>query len=360
MANEEKESTKSFFEDIESEKVESLYFNESLIMPNYELFRINSVNGRTYFRFNEEEKPQFYIGTTSLDKEMPTSEELIEWRTKVGLNESKRRYYMRSLYGSHTHTLLSDIVRTGDIDYDGMPLKLREYFYNMQFHITEQEFTSMAIEVKKDMMAMVQWKQDCNVEFIASEFPVYSDTDGMATCIDIIAFVTVFDSVNGFKKDGITPKLTKDRVERRVLAIINYKSGKSGFRVNHRYQLEGEKNMFKERFPEFTDKDIRVFNLCAKDFVTTKWDGRTKPYSFIDQTDNIDIDRYSSYLHLAQNTGNKRLRRKMTFINGKANINDDVHQNITVKTIEDIVADGTWKIFEKSSANIPNTELLTK
>lgn len=338
------------FESIETEEVKSLYFDSTLLQPDYELYRLSSVNGRVYFRFLnhvEQKDPVFYGGATNINREMPQDESLIRWISNKGYDESRRYYFMRSLFGSFSHTQLCNFIISGKCPLDLLPDFLRAYFFENEFYIHDKEFSDMSIEIKKDMISMKRWMEDCDVQFVFAEFPVYSDTDQLATPIDIGAFVTIREGSFGFKKDGVTLKKTKDYIDKRVFALINYKSGKGNFTTAHRFQLESEKNMFLERFPDFTTKDIKCFNLAAKDFRSFTWNDKSKPYSFSECPD-IDVDRYNAYMLLAKNTREKRLAKPVSVITGEMGINDSATSFIQQRTIEEIVISGEWKNYQKS------------
>ncbi len=347
------------FEVVEAEQVSPYYFKEGLIRPDYDLYRLNlPKSGRVYFRFADRAnqlEPIFYGGVTSVNDEIPKGEFLMKWIADKGWSESRRYTFLRMLYGSFSHSRLSDLVMLGNIDLNILPAMLRKYFYDQSFYVTEQELKDLGKEIQKDMISMQQWIIDHEVEFVFSEYPVYSDIDGLATQIDIGAFVTVDEKVDDFKKDG-TLKKYKKKVPQRVFALINYKSGKGAFTEEHRYQLESEKNLFIECYPTFTTTPIRVFNLAPTDWkVSTNWgeEGRASPYKFSDFTEDIDYDRYNAYIALTKNTRNKRLSKKITFIEGEMKVGDNPQNFIITKTLEDIVREGTWKRFVKTSAGIP-------
>lgn len=345
------------FETIEAEEVKAYYYNSELIQPDYELFRINSPRGRIYFRFQDrvnQLEPLFYSGSTNMLEEVPRSEYLIQWIANKGYSDAKRYMWIRMLYGSFSHSRLADLVMLGTCPLDDLPEMLKKYYYDQSFYITDSELREFGKEIQKDMIAMQQWIIDHKVRFVFSEYPVYSDIDGLGSQVDIGAWVTVDFPVQGFKKDG-TPKKIMDKEPREVFALINYKSG-DNFYESHRFQLEAEKNMFIECNPSFTDSPIYVFNLAATDWKSSaKWgeDARSKPYKFVNQTNEIDIDRYNAYLSLSKNTREKRLNKPITYIQGNMKLGDNPQQFIVTKTLVDLVREGTWRRFVKTSSSIP-------
>lgn len=339
---------------IAAEKVEAMYVNGTLIEPNYELHRLNTPNGRVYFLF-EGDEPVFFGGSGMIGKELPTSDFLIQAISKNGYSAAKRNYYMRMLFGSFSHSRLAELFISGEVDLDGLPDALRQYYYDQNFHITEKEHYDMSREIQKDMISLGQWIIDYEVELAFVEFPVYSHVLNIASQIDLGAFVTVTEGSG------------KDKQSRRVFALIDYKSGKSGFYTEHIYQLYSNKVMFIERFPTFAENNVETWNLGGKNWrKPDSWgiknkDGslnrRSVPYSFVNQGDKVDYTDYNARLSAAQNHLAQRLEKPYTFFQGKMAARDNPKQFIVTKTLTELVKSGEWKRFIKTSASIPENAM---
>lgn len=204
----------------------------------------------------------------------------------------------------------------------------------------------MAVEAQMDFIGLSRWMIDYNVQLLAVEIPVFSDVDYMATQIDLVCLI---EDDEEYEREGYK---TKAKRKIPVLALINYKSGKSGFFDSHRFQLESEKNMFLECFPDFNKYKIRTYNLAGKKFRSLKWDGRSRPYLFSDQTDKINIDRYNAYLQLAKITRDERLGKPIRIIKGELSFGGDPLQCVEEKTLRQIVEENMWQQFVKTSASI--------
>lgn len=202
----------------------------------------------------------------------------------------------------------------------------------------------MSVEIQKDMISIRQWMMDFEVELVFVEFPVYSHTLQMASQIDLAAFITI--------KEGSGKNMTT----RRAFALCDYKSGKSGFYTEHKYQLYSNLQMFTERYPEFTEHNIELYNLSGKNWRKTNWDRRSMPYSFTNQSNAADLIDYKARLDAAKNHLDKRLQKTYTYIQGEMKLTDNPKDFIVQKTIADLIAQGDWKRFVKTSASIPQNQ----
>lgn len=341
MENNEEVKDDGLFETINAEQVKALYFNGSLIQPDYELFRLNTPRGRVYFRELGNSTFAFYGGTSNLTSEIPKDDLLIDWMANKGVAAAKRYFYLRMLFGSFEHSLLAELCIEGQVDLDDIPARVKRYFYEQAFFCMEKELEEMGIEAQKDMIAVERWIIDHEAKICFVELPVYSDIDSLATQIDIGAFIKL-GSGSG-----------KNRVYEECFSLVNFKSGKSGFHKEHKFQLEVEKNVFVHCYPQFTELPIRTFNLSGKKWRTTNWDNKTKPYMFTEQTDKVSQDRYIHYLELGKITRDERLAKPLNFIQGKMTLGDDPAQYVVSKTLRQIVEERIWERFVKSSASIP-------
>lgn len=333
---EEKEKQEINFELIEVETVRPLYINQELINPDYELYRINTKLGRVYFRF-ENENSVLYSGNTAISREIPKPKQLVEWMVKTGWEESIKRYILRTLFGSFEHTMNADLKRNGSVDLGDIPDMVRDYFFQRKVFLSDDALWSLQVEAQMDAIAFQRWLIDFEVEIVASELPVFSDEDLLATQIDMVVFMT------------ITKGSGKNMTKTRVLGIGDWKSTKTGLsKDEYGFLLESQKNLFKERFPIMGDVPITLFNLGGKKWRTTEWNRRTTPYTFSDKTDSVNIDEYNHYLGLTQLRFQKRINKTITVMEGKMNLGDEPSGFIINKSIKDIIDSGDWKSFVKA------------
>ena len=327
-------STDANFEQIGCEKVDSLYWGGQLLKPEYQLYRLSTGKGRVYFRFQDQQNfrdPILYGGATSLSSEIPLSEEIINWKLAKGEMGSDRYMWMRTLFGSLSHTCIADYVNNGAINLTEIPRRVVKYFNDNHFYLTKKEEKELGTELQKDMISFRRWVQDYEVEFIAIEFPVWSDTENIASQVDILCFMNYSEGKG------------KAKTTRRVFSIIDYKSTKKGQNKDMRYQLHSYKLLMEEMFPELAQNEIKLFNLMGKNWRSTNWNSRSKPYLFSEQTDKVDLDRYSHYHALAQITRGEKIRRTVSFISGEMALNADPLEFIKTKSITEIISDGSWQ-----------------
>lgn len=336
MADETEDSP---FEFIKAENVNPVYFNGSLIKPDYTLTRLNTPAGRVYFTF-ENEEPFFYSGTGAIERELPKNENLEEAMADQGYAPAKRKMNKRMLAGSFLHSRFADLGMKGFVDFDELPMLLAQYYFDQKFFVLDTELNALSKEICKDLIGIQEWIRRHNVEFIGIEYPVYSKELMMATQLD--AWI-MMDFIEGSGK-----KMTVER----GMAIVDLKIGKWGHSIGHKYQLYSGLQMLLERYPQFAEHKIRLLNLTGKAFRTTEWNLKTFPYKMTDQTDSIDMMDYNLTVAKAQNHMEARLNKKFMTITGKMGVLDDPKNFIVHKTIRDFVKDGDWKRFVKTSASI--------
>lgn len=342
MTDEEK-IPESAFESIQAEKVEGLYHNADLISPQYELFRLNTERGRIYFRQVGDGTFRFYGGTGNLTSEIPKDDALINWFAKQGIVAAKRQFYMRMLFGSFEHSLLAELCIVGRVELDELGARLREYFFKQSFYVGELELSEMTTEAQKDVIGMNQWIIDHKAKIYFVELPVFSDSEGLATQIDIGAQITLeVGSGKNYKTEE-------------CFALVNYKSSKGGFYKEHKFQLEVERRVFLDCFPDFEKYGVRIFNLSGSNWRSTEWNRKTRPYKFAEQTDKVNADRYVHYLELGKITRDERLAKPLKIIQGAVDIGVDGKQCVVEKTLQQIVEENIWQRFTKTGAAIPES-----
>ena len=357
------------FENAFTEEVSPHFFNGELIQPTIQVYRFNMpMGGRLYFVFEDQEhfqKPKIYMGTGLVLSGMPTAKELQKYREKLGTEASDHELAMWSLYGSFSDTEIGNFIRRQEIEdgMDGLALRLKEYFYTQQFFINEREFNHMAKCIKKDMLGFLKFVKDRNVEFVFTQFPVISEIDQMITPIDIGCFMDIWVEIDKFNKDGSLSK-NKAKEVQRVFSLINYKSG--AIYKNYALQCRAEINMFKENYPEFTNLPIQVYNLTITEWKNTNsWDKyhpcsyMGKPYTLKRWDEEDNEDDFRDYLSIAKRKLERKLHKKISVISGTPKIGDNATDFITSKTVLEIIQDGTWQKFQKSSASLPE-ELISQ
>ena len=122
-------------------------------------------------------------------------------------------------------------------------------------------------------------------------------------------------------------KLTKK--DKRVIAIVDYKSGKSGFFEDYELQLKGYRDLIVENHPSiFCDK---LYNLSPK-----AW--RDKPtYSFKDQTNTIIQNQFRTLLKIFKMNEDNLKPPNITKYEGTVKAGGAVESVYEEISIEDVV-----------------------
>jgi beta-xylosidase len=120
---------------------------------------------------------------------------------------------------------------------------------------------------------------------------------------------------------------------RKVLAIIDWKTGKHGFYRSHEAQLHMYKLLVEENFPEIAEKhEIRLYNWAPKE-----WENEDDAkYTFKDQTESKEALKILNYIALFK-VDHKDYEPKIKIINGKLRINQK-NGNLRIMPYKEILA----------------------
>lgn len=216
------------------------------LRPPAPLFRDDRGATRYYALCDETGAVRWFPSVTSVIRDTsPTPQGLMEWYIKHGREEANRLRDAAADYGTALHIAIASY-------FDG------------------EELTFHDERLAKDMMAWHQFVRDRNVEVVASEVPIYlapkykgPEIDGgVAGTADLICELD-FD-------------------KKRVLALIDIKSGKNSYR-DHAVQLEFYKLMWNESFDRVGDDGFdptvtHVYNWHPKEWT------KAPSYSLVNQT----------------------------------------------------------------------------
>src|SRR5690606_26774355 len=103
---------------------------------------------------------------------------------------------------------------------------------------------------------------------------------------------------------------------KRIRAIINFKSGRHGFYRSNGIQIEAERQLWEENFPDLPLD--AAFNWSPKD-----WTGGSPTYNLKDWTGDISMDEVEAVMKLADiRYASKAERKQYTSISGVLSIVD--------------------------------------
>jgi hypothetical protein len=263
---------------IQLEICEPYYIDNTRIKTvPYNLRRLDNSGKRVYYRMDNGE-PRIYTGVTSMIKNtLPTSPQLIEYFKKNGSNSDDLANEAAD-YGTFMHIIAQKLLVYGEYDFSVIEHDMRSFCME-KFLDPESFIRNYKDKIQKDTLAFAQWVLDYNVKPISIEQVLCHDQHGYAGAIDLVCELTIEEK--GFfgelYKSGPQKGTRKEsKKEVRVLAIVDFKSGRKGFWESHEIQLMAYKNLIEYNYPEL--KVDKLYNWSPKDWISTP------SYNFKDQT----------------------------------------------------------------------------
>lgn len=314
------------------EEIKAEYFNEDALQEQPEpVYRLDSSGHRYYYTFDENGEPIFYVSVTTLIKQtLPTSPQLIKWIADMGYEESQRYAQERAAYGTFMHSQLAELLIARSYNLNGLKERLKMYIESEQL---PGDFINYADDFKKDILAFAQFMKDTDLKPLAIELVLTNPQDGYAGAIDLCAEITIeekgfFGDVYKTGANAGKPKETKR--QRRIRAIIDFKSGRKGFFPEHEVQLLAYKTMWNMHFEKYPVE--KVFNWSPKSYT-----GEIPTYNFKDQTDSKNAKKLPYLVELARIEDEKR-DNDVIFCSGIIDMDKpDLSGNITKLSLSEVV-----------------------
>lgn len=279
---------------IEIEKVEP----EFAVGKFKGLYRFNKGSKRFYFDNIDNEIKLFPSVTTIVSQVSPFPKEvLIDLVDREG---GKDGYYTfmstKATYGTIMHICINKYLTSGK-DYETRKINKQ----TIQLVVDEQceknrvsphEYKHWAEDIKKDVYCLVLFLKEHNIEPLLIEGTGYfvDDKCWFAGAIDLIGFMDI--EVKGYfgevYKSGANkgePKETKQT--QRVLAVVDWKSGKNGFYASQAVQLKMYSMIAKQRFGLGVEK---LYNVTPNETSTN--------FKMKDQTNVISDAKINAMLNM--------------------------------------------------------------
>lgn len=283
------------------EQIQAEFFNEDALQEQPEpVYRLDSSGHRYYYTFDKDGEPIFFVSVTTLIKQtLPTSQSLVKWIADIGYEESQRFAQERAHYGTFMHAQIAELIIARSYNLNLIRERLRMFIESEQL---PSDFMGYADDFKKDILAFAQFMKDTDLKPLAIEIVLTNPEDGYAGAIDLAAELTIeekgfFGEVYKTGANAGKPKETKS--QRRIRAIIDFKSGRKGFFPDYEIQLHAYKKMWNMNFEAHPVE--KVFNWSPKD-----WRGKTPTYNFKDQTDSKNAKKLPYLVELARIEDEKR------------------------------------------------------
>ena len=271
--------------------------------PAYTLRRLDNSGKRIYYRMLDGE-PRIYTGVTSMIKAtLPTSPALIEFFKKNG-QDSEEIANEAADYGTFMHIIAQQLLVNGAYDFTNLEDDMRAFCVEKQ--IDHKPFIkSFKDKIQKDILAFAQWVMDYRVKPITIEQVLCSDVHGFAGAIDLLCEMTIEEK--GFfgetYKSGPNKGMPKEtKTEKKVMAIVDFKSGRKGFWESHEIQLLAYKRLVEQNFPDV--KVEKLYNWSPKDWTSSP------SYNFKDQSEcksHRKLDHLCELYQIDNNDAGKRI-----------------------------------------------------
>ncbi len=296
------------------------------IEPPRRMYRINSGNGRLYFCINDDGTVSTYVSATTFVRSVsPTPKHLMDWMLEKGKQEYQRILNSSAEYGTTLHYLCAQLMIDGKYDLDMVDKIIEPFALQEGFRYWTLDW---ADELKSDMLAFTKFVQDYEVEPLGIEMVLASDKYGVAGALDYFAYINIEVeglSTTDFFQSGARKGQPKPiKIKKRVLAIIDVKSGRKGFTQDHALQLAIHRQALIESFPEYENEEIYLFNWSPKEW-------KSEPsYNLKDQTNEIDLTLLPHYSEIARIQELKK-DRNMKLFNGVIDISrpDKLQENVS-------------------------------
>lgn len=278
------------------EQVTTQWFDaNALRVPDYKVGRINYNQGRSYIRIKDgqlETPFRLYTSlTTAISTCAPMEEGLLKWHCSLGYEEAKRYSRMRANYGTIMHMLIGEFIMTQTFDFEEIEEKVQAWL--SEHNYWERECKEWSSDLRYDIAAFIQFYNDMQVVPLGVEY-VLLGNKGYGTLIDLVCRMTIEEK--GFWGDVYKtgpragePKETKK--EQEAVAVINFKSGRHGFYRSNGIQVECERQLWNENFPDMPA--THAFNWAPKDWI------KEPGYSLTDWTGDIEQAEIDAVIALA-------------------------------------------------------------
>ena len=265
----------------EIEVMNPMYSDGSL--PTPKMFRFNQKDNRYYFNLIDGEVCFYPSVTNIIGKTTPMSYGLQSILGNLGMDGYRQFMNEKAQYGTMLHIIIANYLKSANqpenrnFDFETLNSNIEEY--KLENNITfNTDFWEL--NLKKDLLSLIQFVIDYKVKPIFIEgIGYYKEGDyKFAGALDLLCKMTIkekgfFGEVykSGEKKGE--PKESYKEFE--VTAIVDFKSGKSGFFESHEIQLNMYKMIAESTFNIKVDK---CYNVAPKEWTSTP------TYTIKDQT----------------------------------------------------------------------------
>jgi len=282
------------------EDAKALYFDGGLIQSNQLLRRVKIGGAERYYYLESDDGGRtFFTSVTTASRiAIPTSPFLIEWMISMGSKENAENFAAKAAaFGTTLHRVCLEMYLLGE---ETKMEEIVDFTRNSAyvFGLKQEETEKWVREIKRSLLAFMQWVEDFKVRPIAVEFPIANSEMGLGGTIDLPCYITIKE--NGYfgevYKSGDRKGEPKETTqEREVIAIVDLKSSlKGNFYEEHEFQLEAYKRMWNNIYPQYHAE--KIYNWSPKEWKTTP------SYTFADQTGGLysEDEAFNAVLSIAR------------------------------------------------------------
>lgn len=300
--------------DITAEQMSAVFFDQNALRePSYKLCQLNARGQRFYYIANEEGVELYPSVTTILRKVMPENTFLTSWRLDLGREASDAYTMDRARFGSFVHGQLQSLLITHTYNLDSLKENLAKYAERESLPISFVE--EHLEEAKCDMLSFAKWMKEYDVRPLAVEIALYHP---------ILKYAGMLDCVCSMRRDK--------KGDERVVAITDFKTTTKDFRDEHAIQLGLYRDMWNIAFPDCPITEIG--NVSPKAWWNTA--KKAVSYNFEWQTENEVLRQIPYLIELYKLLPSET--KKVAICSGVINLDDDIDNNVSVLTMEELVA----------------------
>ena len=318
-----------FAPDITAEQMQAYFFDaKALRVPSYTLYQLNTKGVRYYYTKDDNGEPTFYPSvTTILGEVMPRNVFLEKWKADMGWEKANAYTQERANYGTFLHAQIERLLVARSYDLDTLKAELAKYIEREKL---PTDFINYAEDLKKDILSFAQFVIDYDILPLCIEQSLYSKK-GYAGMIDLVCNMRVYtkdEEAKAREKKG--EKWTdkdEEKYTKRIIAMVDFKSGRKGFYESHVFQLYMYKDMWEEHYPDIPIQS--VFNWSPKDW-------RKAPSYNFECQDDAQNPRIAELL-LEQYKLRKTETKSVTLVKGLIDLSEGLSENYATLSLEDLV-----------------------
>lgn len=282
------------------QEVQTLYFDKKALRePSRKLRRVDGGDLRWYYSIEDGQILWFISVTSLLSATMPMGEHLLKWYADRGMEKALAERDEKAAYGTAMHVACEKVALDKfSLDYQSV----------CEFLLRHGVATSYANQLQKDTLSFAQFCKDYEVRPLAVEVLLSNKELGLAGACDLVC------------------EMTFNR--KRIIAMIDMKSGRKGFWEEAEIQLHAYKRLWESEFPDVTiDK---VFSWSPKDWTSSP------TYNFKDQSNSNNANKLDHLLAIFRLSGVEKPKPHIEF-SGEIGLGDTLNDKFRVLSIEDYI-----------------------